>query len=208
MEMTIPEEPDIDSIARVYLEAFPESVEFFFDNCAEERVARIVSAGFRALWEAGCRIIVAREPDAGVLGYCAVALDEAELRTSFLKDGLWLRLTKDLLLRRIPLRLGEAVRLGANGAAFLFSSLLTLRGEVGGRIFSIAVRRDSRGRGLGREMLSRALALVAKKGVKIVRLEVRPENRAAVRLYRSVGFREVGTVKDLRGPWLAMEKTL
>ena len=72
----------------------------------------------------------------------------------------------------------------------------------------IAVRKAARGRGLGRELLKCALAFATGKGAKVIKLEVRPENQAAVHLYRSAGFREVGKVKDLQGPWLAMEKAL
>lgn len=211
MEVAVADKPDIGRIARVYVEAFPESVKFFFGDSTPERVVKIVSAGFHVLWQAGCGFIVARESDGDVQGYCIIAADEAEVRASFFKNAVWLGFVKDLLRGRIPLRLNEAARLAANGAVLLLSYLVAPRNyacRAGARIFSIAVRKAARGRGLGRELLKRALAFATGKGAKVIKLEVRPENQAAVHLYRSAGFREVGKVKDLQGPWLAMEKTL
>ncbi len=37
-----------------------------------------------------------------------------------------------------------------------------------------------------------------------MRLEVRPENQPARRLYQRIGFRVVGQFEDSRGPWEVM----
>ena len=211
MEVAVADKPDIGRIARVYVEAFPESVKFFFGDSTPERVVRSpppvsTCSGRRvaaSLWR-GNRMVTSR-------GYCIIAADEAEVRALFFKNAVWLGFVKDLLRGRIPLRLNEAARLAANGAVLLLSYLVAPRNyacKAGARIFSIAVRKAARGRGLGRELLKCALAFATGKGAKVIKLEVRPENQAAVHLYRSAGFREVGKVKDLQGPWLAMEKAL
>ncbi|MEX0729269.1 MAG: ribosomal protein S18-alanine N-acetyltransferase [Aquisalimonadaceae bacterium] len=46
--------------------------------------------------------------------------------------------------------------------------------------------------GLGRELLEHGLYTAARLGAETVFLEVRPSNRAAVRLYERLGFGEVG----------------
>lgn len=51
-----------------------------------------------------------------------------------------------------------------------------------------------RRRGVARALLEHVLALVDELGLAGVRLLVRPENEAALRLYRSLGFEESATI--------------
>lgn len=61
-----------------------------------------------------------------------------------------------------------------------------------GHITNIAVRADRRGRGYGK-MITRALIqLAADTGITWMTLEVRRGNRAAIALYKKLGFVEVG----------------
>ena len=55
---------------------------------------------------------------------------------------------------------------------------------------AISVRPGSRGMGLGRLILRRGLALTRRAGIGRARLSVSAENKNAVRLYRSQGFRD------------------
>jgi ribosomal-protein-alanine acetyltransferase len=64
------------------------------------------------------------------------------------------------------------------------------------KINNIAVRADMRRRGLGRWLLLRILEEARRRGRRVARLEVRPSNRAAIRLYRALGFHEVGRRKN------------
>ena len=57
---------------------------------------------------------------------------------------------------------------------------------------NIAVAPDARGRGIGSELLSAALAQARHRHAKSLTLEVRASNAAARALYRSAGFAEVG----------------
>jgi ribosomal-protein-alanine N-acetyltransferase len=63
------------------------------------------------------------------------------------------------------------------------------------KINNIAVRPGLRRRGLGRWLLHRTLDEARRRGCTVARLEVRPSNAAAVRLYRAHGFREVGRLR-------------
>lgn len=56
------------------------------------------------------------------------------------------------------------------------------------RIYSIGVERGSRRRGVGRRLLAYAFAVARRRGLAIVRLEVRSDNHPALALYRSCGF--------------------
>lgn len=61
-----------------------------------------------------------------------------------------------------------------------------------GEILSIAVAPEARGLGLGRALLTRALAEMVAGGAESVWLEVRTSNEAAKAVYRAVGFQAAG----------------
>ena len=60
----------------------------------------------------------------------------------------------------------------------------------------IAVKNKFRRQGLGRRMLEEICAFSEKREIAKIHLEVRSENEAAVHLYRSFGFQEVGRRKN------------
>jgi ribosomal-protein-alanine N-acetyltransferase len=77
------------------------------------------------------------------------------------------------------------------------------RGKIAGYIFfwcvadeiqilNIGVRKDVRGRGIGRLLLERAIVAGEQRNARCVNLEVRESNSAARRLYENFGFRVVG----------------
>lgn len=63
-------------------------------------------------------------------------------------------------------------------------------------VHNLAVREDLRSQGLGRRLLRIVLALAASRGARVALLEVRQSNRAALELYRSLGFAAVGLRRD------------
>ncbi len=87
--------------------------------------------------------------------------------------------------------------------------VITLDGE--GRIFALAVDSRYRGKGVGRQLLKAAFRTLRKLRIGFVRLEVRVGNQVAQRLYRSMGFMEIGFIpfyyKDGEGA-LVMRKVL
>jgi len=93
-----------------------------------------------------------------------------------------------------------------------FSTFLVaeLEGEVAGyalgwklensfELHRIAVKKEKRKRGIGRELLKELLKKCRNEGIKEVLLEVREGNHPAVNLYRSLGFKEVGKRKNYYG---------
>lgn len=62
-------------------------------------------------------------------------------------------------------------------------------------ILSLAVRPDSRKRGIGRLLLSELRQFAVNEGIKALFLEVRISNTPAIRLYESAGFKRMGIRK-------------
>ena len=59
-------------------------------------------------------------------------------------------------------------------------------------VHNLAVAPEARRRGLARRLLALTLEIAARRGARVVFLEVRAGNAAARALYRAAGFREVG----------------
>ena len=60
-----------------------------------------------------------------------------------------------------------------------------------GEILNLGVASAHRRHGLGRALIQGVVALLGKRGVRVVYLEVRESNAGARRLYQSLGFGEV-----------------
>ncbi len=69
--------------------------------------------------------------------------------------------------------------------------ILEVRG-VESRVLNLCVRRPVQGQGLGRMLLVSIIDAARGRGADTLTLEVRVTNRSARRLYRSLGFHEVG----------------
>jgi ribosomal-protein-alanine N-acetyltransferase len=63
-------------------------------------------------------------------------------------------------------------------------------------LLSIGVAADQQRKGLGRAMLLEMLDVAREKNIRRVFLEVRASNAAALALYRSAGFVEIGLRRD------------
>ena len=70
----------------------------------------------------------------------------------------------------------------------------TVADEV--HVHNLAVRPESRGGGLGRRLLEIGLGMARRRGARVALLEVRESNRAAIELYRSMGFVPVSTRRN------------
>ena len=68
-----------------------------------------------------------------------------------------------------------------------------------GHILNVAVHPDFRNRGFARELTSFAMATMGEMGAQDLFLEVRVSNSAAIHLYESLGFREIGERKGYYG---------
>lgn len=62
---------------------------------------------------------------------------------------------------------------------------------------SVYVAQDSRGRGVGRALLSELVARSEQEGIWTIQAGIFPENRASIELHKKCGFRQVGTRERL-----------
>lgn len=192
---------DLPGVAEVFHAAFPESVAHIWG-------ARAPSAALTATLFAVC---LQSEPDAfwvavagdRVAGYIfAPARLGRVWRTAvtggwvFGWAGGWLSGRYGLGLRPIRLAL-------ANKVSFLRHAL-TDRHGADARILSIAVHPGFQGRGIAGRLCELALDRLDRLRAGAVRLEVRPGNTPAVRLYTRLGFRRVGSMFDSQGEWWVM----
>jgi ribosomal-protein-alanine N-acetyltransferase len=76
------------------------------------------------------------------------------------------------------------------GAVVAYLCLWAVADEV--HVTNVAVHPGARGQGIGRRLLGTLLAHHRARGAARAFLEVRPGNTEARRLYRALGFREVG----------------
>ncbi|MBN8728757.1 MAG: GNAT family N-acetyltransferase [Xanthomonadales bacterium] len=60
------------------------------------------------------------------------------------------------------------------------------------RLYSIAVAEGARGCGVGERLLAKAERAAVRRANRVLRLEVRRDNRVAQRLYESHGYRLIG----------------
>ena len=61
---------------------------------------------------------------------------------------------------------------------------------------AIGVVPEYRGRGIGRELMERAIATAWKRRLTRIELTVRADNRAAIALYKDMGFKTEGTHRN------------
>ena len=82
-----------------------------------------------------------------------------------------------------------AVRDGPGGlAGFCWVVLFDPGTGLEGEVAEVYVGEEHRGRGVGEALVRRAVRLFEERGVTLGYVWTRPENDAATRLYRSVGF--------------------
>lgn len=195
---------DLQAIAEVFLAAFPESVEHYVGHPIGPQVMVDV---FAICLEAEPRALLVGTIDGVVSGYVFAPRRLSRVFRVAVFRGHIFR----LLLRWLTFRYG----IGLRPAVVAVKNWLALWHESrqpelhsDARIFSVAVHPDLQGQGLGGQLVAKAVAYLESLGAHLIRLEVRPGNEPAIRLYERVGFVPRGTTKDTQGEWLIMLRDL
>ncbi len=74
--------------------------------------------------------------------------------------------------------------------------MLYRRGTRSARIYSLLVHPLYRGRGIGQLLLGAAERAARRRACQVIRLEVRPDNISAMRLYQKTGYTVVRRIED------------
>lgn len=90
------------------------------------------------------------------------------------------------------LRVGYVCRVAVLGNEIIGYGVMSM-GAGEAHILNLCIGAQHRCRGLGKRMLTYLLDRAAAAGMAEAFLEVRPSNTAAIRLYQSLGFEQVGT---------------
>jgi ribosomal protein S18 acetylase RimI-like enzyme/predicted double-glycine peptidase len=92
------------------------------------------------------------------------------------------------------LKKGHAALFVATEKTKLVGSLVLLfsRGTATARLYSIAIAPDLRGRGVGRALVARAEKEAWREERAWMRLEIRKDNAASIRLFEALGYRRFG----------------
>lgn len=84
----------------------------------------------------------------------------------------------------------------AQGNLLGYVLALFRRGTSLARIYSLAVSAKARGQGIGQALLLAAERTAIEEHAWLMRLEVRPDNQSAIRLYEAAGYRPFGRYLD------------
>lgn len=139
--------------------------------------------------------LIVAEKDNELLGMASCTQDLGNLYRSFiLRDGL-IAATSALLpiMRSLP-RVFETLRYPSQGGAEIAMAALP-----GAEVLAVAVREESSGLGIGRQIMVAAIAEFSRRGVKSVKVVAGSQNASALSLYRSVGFRDTAALEVHEG---------
>jgi len=106
------------------------------------------------------------------------------------KEAFFIPWSKESFLRELEKKESVFLVIEEDGRILGYICFWLIAEEM--QLANLAVRRDSRRRGLGRRLLETALEIAKGYGAKRAFLEVRERNLAAIRLYQSLGFKFEG----------------
>ena len=196
--------PDLPAVARIFLDAFPESVCHYAGRSLAPEVIEDIFA-----------IALDAEP-AGLLlaalggrpvGYAFAPSHFSRLPRVALLHGHLFRLLWGWATGRYGLGWRPAL-IAARNWLLLLREARHPEMQCDARILSVAVRPDCQGRGIGTGLMRAALDYLRRQRSPCVRLEVRPRNGSAEHVYRKIGFQPRGRTRDTQGEWVVMLKDM
>ncbi|MCF6096127.1 GNAT family N-acetyltransferase [Thermovorax subterraneus] len=140
-----------------------------------------------------------------VYGYIIMADDVRRLWTKALFSGFIFKVAAKALKGIYGIGPATIYKVVKNKLYYLKFEIST---EKTAQLLSIAVHPSHHGKGIGKKLLEAGLKYIKYRGIKKIKLEVRPDNKSALSIYEKYGFQEVGKAKDLQGDWLIMVKEL
>lgn len=188
-------------VSDLFCRAFDDSIGFFVPN--NFRISEAVTDIFTLLHHSIPEgILVAVDDKETVLGYIVVTGDIRCLWKDAFLSGFVFRALYRWLTGSYGIGMTSVIRIIRNKLFYMGFELST---KPVGQILSIAVDPCCHGKGIGKALVDSGLDLLNSRGVDTIKLEVRPENSAALRIYSRYGFVEKGRTRDLQGEWIIMQ---
>ncbi len=141
--------------------------------------------------------------DGELAGYAIFVPSIKRVQRESIRSGAAFRWAIAMLRGGFGVRFSVIPRLLANKIAFLRAGgRYRTKGDA--QLLNIAVVPERQGNGIATALIVAGMQTMRQLNVPEVRLEVRPWNDGAVRLYRKTGWREAGKTRDMEGEWLVM----
>ncbi len=199
---------DAASVAALFAAAFGDSISHVFPDGVPLHVLEDLMLFILKHDPWACHVAVECRSDGDlVLGYCLSPASMPRLWVRAFISGDILRIIWRVLTRQFPVNWRQLRTLSRNKVSFL-DSFRVVRFSGRAQILSVAVSPEAQGHGVGTRLVKNALASLRRQKVSAVKLEVRPDNEPALKLYENLGFRRWGTTEDSQGTWLVMMKEL
>lgn len=197
---------DIPAIAALFTESFDESVRHHCGGLLPKPQA--MQDVFTLVYQAEPQAaLVARTLSGKVIGYCFAPTQLSNLWIRAIWSGQLVKWAWRWLTGQYGFGLHPVKVIVMNKIAFL-SSAFTPTQRANARILSIAVSSEFRGRGVAGQLLGKAIQYFSIRKANLVRLEVRPDNAAAISLYEKWNFVLKGYTQDSQGKWLIMYREM
>ena len=192
----------IPVIAALFTESFKESV---LHHCGGRLpMPQAMQDVFTLVYQAEPRAaLLARNVQGQYIGYCFAPTKLSGLWLRALWGGHLLKWTWRWLTGQYGFGLHPIKVIVMNKVAFLQSAMAPAK-AANARILSIAVAPEARGQGIASQLIGAAIHYFKTQEATRVRLEVRPDNWAAIRVYEKWGFAPDGYTMDSQGKWLIM----
>lgn len=206
------QENDLLSISQIFMQGFAQSIDHYVGT-SSQGVIKALCDLFTSLLEynpQGFLVAVAGER---IAGYVIAVPNMKDLWWHILRNGHLWHWVRRWIQGEYGIGLVQVLALTRNKLGFALTQFRAernnpkLKGHIA-QILSIAVHPDYRGLGIGRELLDKAIGYLATTSATVVKLEVRPANVPARRLYEGMGFESISTFRDAQGLWIVMHKPL
>ncbi len=96
--------------------------------------------------------------------------------------------------------LGDCIRVGYDCWVAIENEKIIGHGVISvaageSHLLNLAIDKNYQGQGIGRKLLIHLMDIARIKSAEMILLEVRPSNKAAIHIYESIGFNEIGCRK-------------
>jgi ribosomal protein S18 acetylase RimI-like enzyme len=193
-------EDEIEPAVRIFLDAFRNNVTLVYGDNPKPDAMIDVWTFAREVEPGG---FMAARDDSSLLGYALFTSSVSKLERRAILSGRLIVWMLRAVSGRYGIRWRNIARQVWNKILFVGQSG-SFRTKGDAQLLNIAVAPTARGRGVAQALVHAGMHYLSDRGVEEVRLEVMPDNAAAIAAYGSAGFREKGRMRNVHGEWLVM----